>query len=203
MPDDAEDSLPSKETVDGPNGATRADAVQETLAAKDAKIDELTDTVKRAQAEFENYKKRIEREWAEKARLAGERVIVDLLAVLDTLDKAVEGAHVEDCGSRETGLEGIRRQLMQILQRAGLKEIATDVPFDPFVHEALMREETDDGDNGTILEVFQKGYMLGPKVIRTARVKVSVGVSAHPADDADNGSVHGEDQHDDNNHEGD
>ncbi|UCE80917.1 MAG: nucleotide exchange factor GrpE [Methanobacteriota archaeon] len=197
MPDDSEDSLPSKKTVDSTNHSADVATDQETMAAKDAKIDELTDTVKRTQAEFENYRKRVEREWAERSRLAGEHVILDLLAVLDTLDKAVNDASEEERNSQEIGLEGIRRQLMQTLQRAGLKEIATDGPFDPFFHEALMMEESDDEDDGAILEVFQKGYMLGPKVIRTARVKVSASRSKCPKDDT-GGSIQDEDEEVDN-----
>ena len=203
MTDDSEDSLSSKEAEEASKGQRRAESGDdEMLAARDAKIEELEETVKRTQAEFENYKKRIEREWAERARMAGERVIIEMLPVLDTLDKAVEGARGgSESGSQEAGLEGIRRQLVQTLQRAGLKEIRTDVPFDPFVHEALMREETDGDDAGKILEVFQKGYMLGSKVLRAARVKVSVEVAARAANGGEGGST----QHDDQetiNHDG-
>ena len=194
MPDDTEESLNSEGAEDAAESEASAGGSRD---AKDVRIEELTDTVKRTQAEFENYKKRIEREWAERARLAGERVIVDLLAVLDTLDKAVEDARDgAGDGPGDAGLEGIRRQLLQTLQRAGLKEIATNGRFDPFMHEALMREQTDDGDEGRILEVFQKGYTLGPKVIRAARVKVAVGT---PAPETDSG--HDEDSQDDDDYE--
>ena len=158
------------------------------MAAKDAKIEELTDTVKRVQAEFENYKKRVDREWTERSKLAGESIVVDLLAVLDTLDKAVADGGV-DSETKDEGLKGIRRQFLQTLQRAGLREIPTDGLFDPFLHEALMKEEADSGGAGRILEVFQKGYMLGPKVIRAARVKVSVEASRTHMDAESGGST--------------
>jgi molecular chaperone GrpE len=63
--------------------------------------------------------------------------------------------------------------MIQTLARHGLREVRTDGRFDPFEHEALMRQETDEEEDGTILEVFHKGYLLGPKVIRTAKVKVA------------------------------
>jgi molecular chaperone GrpE len=71
------------------------------------------------------------------------------------------------------GLEGLHRQLIQTLQRHGLREVSTAGQFDPFEHEAVKREETNDVDDGTILDVYQKGYALGPMVIRASKVKVS------------------------------
>jgi molecular chaperone GrpE len=202
MPDKTEDSLPSKGAEQPPND--EADECDEPAApaATDKRVAELTDLVKRTQAEFENYRKRVEREWTERSRLAAERVIVDLLAILDTLDTAIESTH-NNAKGQATGLEGIRKQLMQVLQRSGIKEINTDGPFDPFLHEALMREETTDEEDGQILEVFQKGYMLGPKVIRAARVKVSVGASNNATDVSCGGSKGNETDNTDNDHEGD
>jgi molecular chaperone GrpE len=116
----------------------------------------------------------MEREWSDRVKLAGERVIADILPVLDTFDKALDDAKNNgDAKSLRKGLESIHRQLVQALQREGLRDIRTDGDFDPFMHEAMMREETAEGRDGRVLEVFQKGYTLGPKVIRTAKVKVS------------------------------
>ena len=198
MPEDAEDSLPLDGTGNAPNSEARVDKAQAALATKDAKIEELTGTVKRVQAEFENYKKRVDREWAERSKLAGESIVVDLLAVLDTLDEAVGESNADD-EPKDDGLEGIRRQLLQTLQRAGLREIPTDGQFDPFLHEALMREEVESGDAGRILEVFQKGYMLGSKVIRAARVKVSVEASRARKVDTNGGSIENDDEQDEDN----
>jgi molecular chaperone GrpE len=202
MPDKTEDSLPSKGAEQPPNDDASEHDERAAPAATDKRVEELTDLVKRTQAEFENYKKRVEREWTEKSRFAAERVIVDLLAILDTLDSAIESSHPNAKG-QETGLEGIRRQLMQVLQRSGMKEIDTEGLFNPFLHEALMREETTDEEDGQILEVFQKGYMLGPKVIRAARVKVSVGASNNGTDVSCGGSKGNETDDTDDNHEGD
>lgn len=144
------------------------------IAERDRRIEELMDDLKRVQAEFENYKKRVARESAERSKAGAEVVIRDLLAVMDTFDKALEDAEKNDYPQPlRKGLEGLRRQFLQTLQRQGLREISTDGPFDPFEHEAVMREEREDEDDRTILEVYQKGYALGPRVLRSAKVKVS------------------------------
>ena len=198
MPEETEDSLPLEEDTQPTSSDAKEDlSIEDVLTAKDKRIQELTDTLKRTQAEFENYKKRVSREWSEKSKLAGERVVGDLLAVLDTFDKALERTdEADDAAAQSNGLEGIHKQLLHVLQRTGLKEIDTRAPFDPFMHEALMREELDDGDDGTILEVFQKGYMMGAKVIRTAKVKVS---AKKRDDDVEAESV--SNQHDDQHEE--
>lgn len=200
MPEETEGALPPEEEPQPTGSDSKADLSVDVLTAKDQLIQELTDTLKRTQAEFENYKKRVSREWSEKTRLAGERIVGDLLAVLDTFDKALERAAEADDGTAQSdGLEGIHKQLLQTLQKTGLMEIDTRTPFDPFMHEALMREELDDEDEGTILEVFQKGYMMGAKVIRTAKVKVSTKKRIAEVDDIGTESV--PKQHDDQ-HEG-
>lgn len=199
MPEKTEDALPSEEDPQSTGGDAKADVSVDVLTAKDQQIRELTDTLKRTQAEFENYKKRVNREWSEKTKLAGERIVGDLLAVLDTFDKALERAEdTDDATALSEGLEGIHKQLLQTLQRVDLREIDTRAPFDPFMHEALMREELDDGDDGTILEVFQKGYMMGPKVIRTAKVKVSARKRRNEAETEDGTNQH-DDQHEEEN----
>jgi len=153
------------------------------LASKEAEIAELTDTLKRLQAEFENFKKRNEKDWSEKVKVANQQLIVDLLPVLDSFDKALEDAENNgNAGTIKKGLDGLHKQFLRTLQRNGLKEISTEGKFDPFVHEALMREEREDLDDGDILEVFQKGYMLNSKPIRPARVKVAKKKEEEPED---------------------
>jgi molecular chaperone GrpE len=166
-------------------GTMDKERLSDPVIQKDRKIEELTDTLKRLQAEFENYKKRVAKEWTDRSRLASEGVVYDLLAILDTFDTALGSDNARSKPDANwDGLDGIHRQLLQALQRHGLKEIRTDGKFDPFEHEAIMRQETDDCEEGTILEVFQKGYLLGPKVIRTAKVKVSKKTQAQDDHDA-------------------
>jgi len=149
-------------------------AVQESTDEKDKQIAELTDHLKRLQAEFENFKKRNEKEWSERVKLANQWIIADLLMVLDSFDKAIEDSRkCKDDGSLKDGIQRVQRQFMQILEREGLKEIDTKGKFDPFLHEAIMREEKDDVEDGKILEVYQKGYVLGQKALRPAKVKVA------------------------------
>lgn len=155
------------------------------LAMKDKEIAELTDTLKRLQADFENFKKRYEKDWNERVKLANHGLIYNLLAVLDSFDKALEDTTKnDDPASLRRGLEGLRRQFVQTLQREGLKEISTTGKFDPFVHEALMSEQREDVEEGTILEVFQKGYALGQNTLRPAKVKVARKPDDHKGDEA-------------------
>jgi len=172
----------AKEAEAPVEGETRSGQPEDQIAARDKRIGELTDDLKRLQAEFDNFKKRSEKEWAERSKLATQRLITDLLAVLDSFDKAIEDAKKNcDGTSIRAGLEKLHRQLFQTLQREGLKEIKTDGRFDPFVHEALMREEREDADEGKILEVYQKGYALGSKALRPAKVKVAKRKEPAPA----------------------
>lgn len=150
------------------------------LAVRDLRISDLTNDLMRLQAEFDNHKKRTEKEWTERSRVATQRLVTDLLPMLDSFDKALETAGKGSKKELLKGLEGLHRQLVQTLQREGLREIPAAGRFDPFLHEALMREERDDLEDGQILEVFQKGYMLGQKVLRPTRVKVSKRKEAEP-----------------------
>lgn len=170
LADENSQERPTPETEQG----SEDEELKRQLAAKDRQIAELTDDLKRLQAEFDNFKKRIEKDVAERTRYANLRLICDLLPVLDSFDKAIEDASKnEDFQQLKEGLEKLQKQFKSILEREGLKEVRTDGNFDPFAHEAMMREEADDADDGKILEVFQKGYMLGNKTIRTAKVKVA------------------------------
>jgi len=156
---------------------------KDLLDAKDKEIAELTDTLKRLQAEFENFKKRNEKDWSERVKVANLQLMVDLLPVLDSFDKALEDSkNIGNADSIRKGLEGLHKQFLRTLQRDGLKEVSTKGKFDPFMHEALMREEREDLEDGEILEVFQKGYMLNSKPIRPARVKVAKKKEAEPED---------------------
>ena len=148
-------------------------AAKKLVDEKDHKIAELTDDLKRLQAESDNFRKRNEKETQERVRYANQSLIKDLLMVVDSLDKAVEDTSKDELEGVCEGFRKVRRQLMQILEREGLKEIDTKGKFDPFLHEAVMREEAEDLEDGKILEVYQKGYALGHQAIRPAKVKVA------------------------------
>lgn len=132
---------------------------------------ELLETLQRVQADFENYKKRVEKEKSGFVKSACSGIIAELLPVLDNFEVALKNA----AGNNEfvDGIKMIYSQLFSILEKNGLKQIeAEGKKFNPYVHEALMQEESDK-DEGTIIEEFQKGYMLGDAVLRHSKVKVS------------------------------
>ena len=142
------------------------------LEAVQQERDELVDTLQRVQAEFDNYRKRAARDQESLVARAHERLVKELLPVLDDLGRALEAAEQHEEATLEDGVRLVHRQLMDILAREGLTEIETDGVFDPHVHEALLAQPSD-AEAGTVLEVLQKGYRLGDHVLRPARVTIA------------------------------
>ena len=173
--------------------------VPDGLAAVTAERDEYLALAQRVQADFENYRKRALRDQERLVAHAHERLVRELLPVLDDLERAAKrpvragglgegarGRRVEvpraargepDPGAQlEAVLEGVRlveKALRAALAKEGLREIPTDGAFDPHVHEALMSRPDDGAQPGAVLEVVQRGYRLGEKVVRPARVIVA------------------------------
>lgn len=144
------------------------DAAEE-LAEAQAQAEKYLDMARRLQADFDNYRKRTQRENEEFRKYACSGIVGDLLTVVDDLDRALEHAGEET--EFVKGIRGVRANLMKVLEANGLKEIPADGRFDPEYHEAMM---TVDGDeDGLIAEVFQKGYTLNGKVLRYSKVKVT------------------------------
>jgi molecular chaperone GrpE len=127
------------------------------------------------QAEFENYRKREAKEREALARYAAERLIKDLLEVLDNLDRALESARKKgERGDLLRGIEMVRKQLWGILEREGVEPIpAVGKTFDPYLHEAVMVSSGTGAEDGKVVEELQKGYRLHSRVIRHARVRVA------------------------------
>lgn len=135
------------------------------------KNEELTDTLKRLQAEFENYKKWNAKEKTEFVKYANADVIAQMLPVLDSFEIALKNTSDKD--KFIEGMKMIYAQFYSILEAEGLKQIkCVGEKFDPYRHEVLMKEESDKPEE-TILEEFQKGYMLNDKVLRHSKVKIS------------------------------
>ncbi len=144
---------------------------KEIKKKKKTEVEELKDSLQRLQAEFENYKKRTEKEKGEFVKFAEKNLILDLLTVLDNFELALKNKNNGENFSK--GMEMIYAQLFDVLEKKGLKKInAVNRQFDPYVHEALMQEESDK-EEGIILEVLQKGYLLNENVLRHSKVKVS------------------------------
>ena len=136
--------------------------------------DEYLDALQRLKAEFENYKKRVSRDQAEFVTRASERLVKQLLPVLDDLERALEAAAEHEEAKLEEGVRLVHRSLADALAKEGVVEVATDGRFDPHTQEALLAQPSE-ADEGTVIEVLQKGYKLGDRVLRPARVVVSAG----------------------------
>lgn len=155
--------------------ASQAGEADETDAVK-AELAALKETNLRIQAEFQNYKRRTEKEKSEIYKYANEKIVVELLVVMDNLDRALESIshNVEDHQNVLNGVEMIKKSFEDLLEKEGVKVIeAVNQPFDPNLHHAVMTEEKDDCDADIVIEEFQKGYKLNDKVVRPAMVKVS------------------------------
>jgi len=149
--------------------------IEEALARKEKEAKENYDKWLRCQAEFENYKKRQERDRVEFCRYANEGIIKELLPTLDNLERAI--THSRNGNATESLLEGVEltlNGLMDALQRQGLKRIeAVGEKFDPNFHEAVMTEENNEVADMTVLSEVLKGYLLHDRVIRPSMVVVS------------------------------
>jgi molecular chaperone GrpE len=143
------------------------------VAKLEAERDEYLDLAQRVQADFENYRKRAAREQERLIAHAHERLVRELLPVLDDLERALEAAERHEEAQLVEGVKLVERSLRDALRKEGLAEIETDGAFDPHVHEALLTQPSDRAEPGSVLEVVQRGYRLGDKVVRPARVIVA------------------------------
>ena len=138
-------------------------------------LDDLRQTLLRRQADFDNYRKRIERERSEDSRRATARVIEGLIPVLDGFEHALAAHREAEYESYRKGFELIYKQLMDNVAKLGAKRIdPLGKTFDPHLHQAMDRAETTEHADGTILTVFQPGYEFHGRVLRPALVRVAV-----------------------------
>lgn len=178
-----EDSGSSIEEIEREMHEAAAEAVQATAASDEAAAASddlreqnraLQDRVLRTLADFENFRKRTEREKQDFFKYALGSTIKDILPVLDNFDRALE--HAEEGDEFHKGVLLIYKQLFDVLQKHGLAVIEeSGVHFDPNIHEAVVREEDPSVANHTVLAVLQKGYFLHDRLLRPALVKVAVG----------------------------
>jgi molecular chaperone GrpE len=151
----------------------RPEEAEVDVQALIAERDEYLDHLKRVAAEFENYRKRAARDQENLAARAAERLVRELLPVLDGLERAIEAAEEHEEAKLEEGVRLVHRQFAEALRKEGLQEVPTEGDFDPHVHEALMARPDEGREAGAIVDVVQKGYRIGEKVIRPARVIVA------------------------------
>ena len=162
----AEEAAEPEEKAAEPEKGTEEDP-------RDKKIEELNAKYMRLMADFQNQKKRFDKEKADIHQFANEKIIKNLLEVLDNFERALDATKDADPSLHE-GMELIFKQLMAALEKAGVAEIkALGEEFDPNFHNAVMMEETDEYESNKVSEVMQKGYTLNSRVIRPSMVKVA------------------------------
>ncbi|HET7566942.1 MAG TPA: nucleotide exchange factor GrpE [Gaiellaceae bacterium] len=155
---------------------------EETVESGDGEVAALEDRLLRLAADFDNFKKRAARERAEYTQLANERLIGELLPILDDLERALAAAEQHEEAQLEEGVRLVHRSLAGLLERHGVTAIDTEGRFDPHVHEALLSQPSADAEEGAVLDVIQKGYKLGDRVVRPARVVVASAPQAQEGD---------------------
>ncbi|MEP6813696.1 MAG: nucleotide exchange factor GrpE [Actinomycetota bacterium] len=174
MTDEQIDVTEVVETEEGAaeEAAPSAD-LESRLADAEAKRDEYLADLQRLAADFDNYRKRVLRDQQQLVARAHERLVKELLPVLDDLERALGAAEVHDEATVVEGVRLVQRALADQLAREGLEEIAADGAFDPHIHEALLSQPGKGAEPGTVLQVVQKGYRLGDRVLRPARVVIA------------------------------
>jgi len=155
----------------------RGDNLERELEAARTEAAGHLETAQRLQAEFENYRRRVTRDQGDLVARAGKRIVEELLPVLDNLERAID--HTTAGGDLEhllAGVEMVQQQLIGVFEKEGVEIVDPfGQEFDPQIHQAVGQREDADVPDNTVVEVFQKGYLLGGRVIRPAMVIVSSG----------------------------
>ena len=147
---------------------TQPDPLEEIRRERDA----LQDRLLRTAAEFDNYRKRMDRERRDLAEYTAGEAIKDLLPIIDNLERALQAPAQDD--PLRKGVELIHKQMLEILRRRGVTAIeALGADFDPNVHEAVTQEESAQHREGEVMEELQRGYKVGDRLLRPAMVKVA------------------------------
>jgi molecular chaperone GrpE len=173
---EGQEALPAEPELDEETDVISHAPIDE-LAQVARERDSYLDALQRLKAEFDNFRKRAQRDQADLIARASERLVKQLLPVVDDLERALEFAAAHEEAQLEEGVRLVHRALAEALVREGLTEVETDGPFDPHTQEALLSQPSE-ADEGTVIQVLQKGYRLGDRVLRPARVVVSAGTPA-------------------------
>lgn len=173
---DSVEEAPGTDTAAVEDSTLQLAAERDQLAAEKA---ELQDLFLRRQAEFDNFRRRVDREKSEFVQYASSEAVTAMLPVLDDFERALK----QDASDREyqRGMELIYQRFLEGLKKLGLEPIdSVGQPFDPYVHQAIERVETEEAEDQTILEEFQRGYNFKGRLLRPAMVRVAV-KPANPA----------------------
>ncbi len=170
MSDHTLDEQDSRDPVEGPAEGTPPDALEAMRAERDALHDRLLRTV----AEFDNYRKRIDRERREQSESAAAHVLTDLLQIVDDLERALQAPTSGGVDAYRKGVELILHQMHELLRRRGVTSIdSTGTDFDPHLHQAVVQEASAEHREGEVMEELRRGYKLGERLLRPAMVKVA------------------------------
>ena len=201
QPADVDDSLQqeaapeatAEESVEEVNGADKDipdDGLLQKLQSAESEARENYDKYLRVSAEFDNFKKRSAREREDYRKFSNEKLLQDLLPVVDNLERALisaEDPSAEEKGIRE-GVELTLREILRVLERFGVKSIQSlNEPFDPAYHQAMMQEPRDNVPGNTVISELQKGYTLHDRLLRPAMVVVSAPTAAQENDAGNSG----------------
>ena len=173
-----EKTIPTEETVEQPpkeekkpRKSSKTAELEAKLEATLKELDELQDQYQRMLAEYANYKRRTEQEKLQIGLFTKGEILAELLTSVDNMEKALAS---EDGDNYKAGVDLVMRQFIEALHALGLEKIeALNAPFDPNVHNAVMREDADGVEPETVTAVFQEGYKVGERVLRPAMVKVA------------------------------
>lgn len=170
--EDKKDAAGEEKSGDGSGDEGSPEDKEETPKTADEQKKEDDEKYMRLMAEFQNYKKRVAREKQDIQTFANEKIVKELLEVLDNFERSLQ--HSDDVDENYVkGMEMIFQQLRKALEDAGLSEIdALGIDFDPTLHNAVMQEDSEEYESGKVSKVLQKGYKLNDKVIRAAMVAV-------------------------------
>jgi len=161
---------------DGTTPGGEVAALRARAEAAEKARDEYLDLAQRTRAEFENYQKRVQRDLTAERRYAQKPLAADLLPVIDNLERATAAARqAGETGPLVQGVGMVHHQLLDALRRHGVSRIeALGQPFDPHLHEAVMQQPSADHPAATVVQVFEPGYQIHDRVLRPAKVAVSV-----------------------------
>jgi molecular chaperone GrpE len=169
MTDQTANDRPPPETPDPP-----ADRAQDPVETLRAERDAAQDRLLRTAAEFDNYRKRVDRERRELAEFASADTLLEMLPIVDNLERALQAPAAADPDGLRKGVELIHRQMLELLRRRGARPIDTvGADFDPKMHEAVAHEPSDRHREGEVIAELQRGYTLGERLLRPAMVKVA------------------------------
>ena len=166
--------IPVSDTSPTPPGAPEGPETVSPLDALQRERDDLYDRLLRKTAEFDNFRKRTERERREFAEWAAAELINDVLAVVDDFDRALGVAAPPEAAKYREGIELIHRQLTDLLRKRGVQPVeTTGADFDPTVHQAVAYDESPGARDGEVVAELRRGYRLGERLLRPALVRVA------------------------------